>query len=234
MGHVARQRALELGRYVNVIDHEFVWQAVTDPYAALFGYRRPRDLIGRPAWSASTKVNGERDQAARELHTTGMLSGVSTVVTRDGDRFAFSYRTIALNGGELYVTVGEPCTGRSNVNENGLKWINSPANTGKPVFDSLPGPAYRRDVLMAGDTTGIQWDQLAGRLIEARYHRRLTRKQLSQRAGQNREHTLRRYELGNVKELHEDVVFAFADALGCNPLWLMYGRGDPGYHDDWE
>jgi ribosome-binding protein aMBF1 (putative translation factor) len=80
----------------------------------------------------------------------------------------------------------------------------------------------------------IRWETLGGRIIEARYHRRMSRAQLARRAGYRSQSTVIRYENGEAESPQEEVVFRFADALGCNPLWLMYGRGVPGWKDDWK
>jgi transcriptional regulator with XRE-family HTH domain len=75
----------------------------------------------------------------------------------------------------------------------------------------------------------IAWDTIAGRLIEGRAHRGLTRAQLSTAAGYTGHMTLWRYENGQVAEPRESAVYRFADALGCDRLWLMYGRGEPNW-----
>lgn len=74
--------------------------------------------------------------------------------------------------------------------------------------------------------TEIKWDTLAGRLIEGRTYRGLTRRQLCKLAGYSSETTLRQYESGRIMQPREDIVHRFADALGCDPVWLMYGRGE--------
>jgi ribosome-binding protein aMBF1 (putative translation factor) len=110
-----------------------------------------------------------------------------------------------------------------------------PANSVNPFFDESGEPSYRRAVLVAQEAVNqIQWDALGGRLLEARYERRITRKELAQRAGYTRENLIRRYEFGEIADPQEDVVFRFAEILGCNPLWLMWGRGVPGYQQDWK
>jgi transcriptional regulator with XRE-family HTH domain len=73
------------------------------------------------------------------------------------------------------------------------------------------------------------WDTIAGRMTEARTRRGMTRAMLAAAAGYKSASTVYRYELGKVAEPHTDVVFRFAQALGCNPMWLMYGREEPGW-----
>lgn len=73
----------------------------------------------------------------------------------------------------------------------------------------------------------IAWDTLAGRLTEARTRRGLTRPQLAKAAGYNSASTVRRYERGGVLVPREDVVYRLAAALGVDPVWLLYGRGEP-------
>jgi transcriptional regulator with XRE-family HTH domain len=75
----------------------------------------------------------------------------------------------------------------------------------------------------------IRWDTFAGRLIEARMHRGLTRRQTCDLAGYTSDSTLRWYETGRVLRPREDIVHRFATALGCDPVWLMYGRGEPNW-----
>lgn len=75
----------------------------------------------------------------------------------------------------------------------------------------------------------IKWDTIAGRLIEGRTRRGLTRRQAAALAGYSSETTLRRYETGQVTGPREDTVGRFAEALGCDPVWLMYGRGEPNW-----
>ncbi len=76
-------------------------------------------------------------------------------------------------------------------------------------------------------TAEINWDTLAGRLIETRTRKGLTRRQAAKLAGYSSETTLRRYENGQVAAPREDTVVRFANALNCDPAWLMYGRGNP-------
>jgi transcriptional regulator with XRE-family HTH domain len=80
----------------------------------------------------------------------------------------------------------------------------------------------------------INWDTLAGRLIEARTRRGLTRRQLCARAGYSSETTLRQYETGTVIQPREDIMARFSAALGCDPFWLMYGRGEPHWDAEWK
>jgi transcriptional regulator with XRE-family HTH domain len=75
----------------------------------------------------------------------------------------------------------------------------------------------------------INWNTLAGRLIEARTRRGLTRRQACAAAGYASDQPLRDYENGKVHHPHEDVMLRFANALGCDPVWLMYGRGEPNW-----
>lgn len=79
----------------------------------------------------------------------------------------------------------------------------------------------------------IKWDSFSGRLREARTTRGLTRQALSVRAGYSSIDTVKRYENAPPAAPQDDVVYRLADALGVNPLWLMFGRGDPGYRSDW-
>ena len=103
-----------LGRYVMVIDHEFVWQGMTTEYARLLGWRK-QDLVGRSAWEASLRGEQERISLAHELDRTGQLVGESTVVTRHGEWVPWAHRTWELNAG-LYVSVGEPIVPASSGN----------------------------------------------------------------------------------------------------------------------
>jgi hypothetical protein len=108
--------------------------------------------------------------------------------------------------------------------------VKKSALSGRGELQTTQTDAYRRSPVVAAE---INWDTLAGRFIEARTRRCVTRRQASRRAGYQSETTVRRYESGAVAEPREDVVGRFAKALGCDPMWLMYGRGDPAWSEDW-
>ena len=76
---------------------------------------------------------------------------------------------------------------------------------------------------------------LAGRLEFARIYRGLSRTKLAQRAGYTKSSTLDRYEKpGAVACPHPEIVHRFADALGCDVLWLSLGRGSPNWDPSWK
>jgi hypothetical protein len=100
-------------------------------------------------------------------------------------------------------------------------------NTGESELQPLQsGPYPPAPMVVAAE---IAWDTLAGRLIEGRAYRGMTRPQLSTAAGYIGSTILWRYETGAVAAASETAVYRFADALGCDRLWLMYGRGEPNW-----
>ncbi len=64
-------------------------------------------------------------------------------------------------------------------------------------------------------------------------YRGVTPGQLGIRAGLARS-TVLRYIRGQVAVPREDIVKRFADALGCDPVWLLHGWGEPGWAADWK
>jgi hypothetical protein len=75
----------------------------------------------------------------------------------------------------------------------------------------------------------IKWDTLAGRMIEARVRAGYTRRAASLEAGYAGISVLERYERGLVQFPREDIVFRFADIYAVDRMWLLYGRGAPGW-----
>ena len=76
----------------------------------------------------------------------------------------------------------------------------------------------------------IHWDTFPGRMIEARTRCGLTRSQAAAKAKYKSDSTLRRYELG-IGIPREDIVFRYAKLYGCDPFWLLYGRGEPKWRE---
>jgi transcriptional regulator with XRE-family HTH domain len=82
---------------------------------------------------------------------------------------------------------------------------------------------------MAMAAREIKWDTLGGRMYEARIRARLTRRQASSAAQYSSISTLDRYEGNRVTAPRDDIVFKFAELYGVDPIWLLHGRGEPGW-----
>src|SRR5262249_30395934 len=94
--------------------------------------------------------------------------------------------------------------------------------------------AVPRDVVIQVEDTGllIRLESLAARLVYARAYRGISRLELARRAGYSSDTTVRRYERrGAVAQPHAPVVHRFADALGCDRVWLQIGRGEPHWQE---
>jgi len=110
----ARRRTLpgevtRLGRYAGVHDADFVMVGTTDELSALLGYRR-RQMKGMSAWDFGNEPTGpEQQQELMEaLAVHGYIGGVAALRHRDRSTVRFRFVTRAMNGGEFYVTTGEP------------------------------------------------------------------------------------------------------------------------------
>lgn len=95
-----------LGRFASIVDADFVYVGASDDYAALLGFRR-LELMGRSAWEMSGRAEADRVAVAEQLRRDGAVSGLTTIVTRSLERIPWRHVTRAVNGGELYVTVGD-------------------------------------------------------------------------------------------------------------------------------
>jgi hypothetical protein len=105
---------------------------------------------------------------------------------------------------------------------------------GRRAGSSLRDLMARRDVVIQVEDTGtlVRLETLGARLEYARLYRRLSRLQLARAAGYLSDTTVRRYETpGAVAQPQIRVVSRFAEALGCDHIWLMVGRGAPNWQE---
>jgi len=97
----------DLSRFVTVLDADFRYVAASDDYCKLVGFTR-EELLGTSGWAQSARVDGARQKAIEQLATTGVLTGRTTLVTRDGTRIPWENTTRLVN--DFYISSGTPAT----------------------------------------------------------------------------------------------------------------------------
>jgi hypothetical protein len=107
--------------------------------------------------------------------------------------------------------------------------IGKSADTAKYGLQQRETQRYGRDPMAA-----MPQETIVDRFAYALAYRGLTPAQLALRAGDSGRTTVLRYVRGDVAVYRQDIVARYADALGCDAVWLLLGRGEPGWAPDWK